>query len=105
MPKNEFYGIPLHCLIGSATGIGTVLIFSKFHTTLTSLPVTCVAGTLAAAGTVGSVIVHHQFSAKVPPIPCWLGSAAGLAGLYYFLAVHKKSKEAKDPAKVCDFIS
>jgi drug/metabolite transporter (DMT)-like permease len=94
MPGDSALRIPPHCLVGSATGVGAALLFATYHSKVSRLPATCIAGTLAAAGTLGSVLAHHHLSKSVPPVQCWIGSGVFLGGLYYVLTSHAQTATA-----------
>lgn len=101
MPSDSF-PIPPHCLVGSATGVIAALLLTTYHSKVSRLPATCIAGTLAAAGTLGSVLAHHHLSKAVPRAQCWIGSGVFLGGLYYVLTTHANKPASKDekPAAV-----
>ena len=94
VPPDSVWPIPTHCLVGSATGVGAAVLFANLHKGTAELPSTCIAGTMAAAGTVGAVLAHHNLrDISAPPVTCWIGSAAILGGIYYLLAKHATPPE------------
>ena len=76
----------LSALAGLLGGAGAAIVFSNYHETLNAAaPEAAVLGTLLLSGTGASVIASACAANEVPPHFCFLGTAAGLAGVFMSL--------------------
>jgi hypothetical protein len=83
--KEEPY-LGLSALAGLLGGAGAAIVFSNYHESLSSAaPEAAVLGTLLVSGTGASVVASACAANDVAPHVTFLGTAAGLAGIFLSL--------------------